>query len=775
MTSIRFLIRLAAVLAIVCAAVPMNLSATEINKLSFEQKGEGKVPEEMLLFNVQTRAGANFDEKILNDDIKRLYATGFFTDVVSSTSPSADGKVDIVIKVSSKPRISSITYEGNRKFKAEKLAEKVTLTTDLPLSDEKLKTSAANLRRFYFDEGYTDAQVNPSVEDAGDGSVRVIFKIDERLRYKINDVTFVNNTVYSGWTLRHSIANQHSYLSWALDIGLLNREELERDKIRLRELYWEKGYLDFKVTDTSVTADPGDPEYVNITFTLDEGKPYTVKKIGVAGNQNVSSEELTALLSLKAGATFDSRLERKDLDAITARFYALGYCDVACKAVRLPDYETHEVDIEYTITEGLAYTVRDVRIAGNVITKDKVIRRELAIAPGDPVDKNRIEASKSRLLGMGYFEKVEAVSVASGEPEKKDIDFTVKEKETWKLNLGGAYSDTDSLGGMIELSQPNFDLTDPSNYFTGGGQRLRALAYLGLKRYNFELGFTEPWLFDYPLRLDVNAYVRNISYDKWDEQRIGGNIGLTKKIFDDFTSLSLNQTFEHVRVHNMDKDLSQMFQDEEGSDWVSTMGLNLNRDTRDSLMDPTSGYELNALGALTSQIFGASHNYYRLEMKGSYYYSFLEKALVLHLGAKAGSIHKIGSNGGGSDGRVPIYERYFLGGGDTIRGFPYRGVSPVDDNNDCYGGQSMLLLTAEMTHPIYEFIRGAIFVDGMGAWDNSNFGSFGKMNMGAGYGLRIKVPYVNAPVKLDLAYPIVNNQDGCANRLRFHFNMGFTW
>ena len=167
---------------------------------------------------------------------------------------------------------------------------------------------------------------------------------------------------------------------------------------------------------------------------------------------------------------------------------------------------------------------------------------------------------------------------------------------------------------------------------------------------------------------------------------------------------------------------------------------------------------------------GSTNDFYRLELKGSHYWSLLDKALIFHAGAKIGTVSQFNRNK-----KAPIFERYFLGGGETIRGFPYRSVSPVDVNDDPIGGQTMLLATATMTHPIYKFVRGAIFVDAGAAWENSFSMDFGKMNLGAGYGLRIKVPYLQAPIQLDLAYPIVSNVDGLSQKVRFHFNMGFTW
>ena len=398
-----------------------------------------------------------------------------------------------------------------------------------------------------------------------------------------------------------------------------------------------------------------------------------------------------------------------------------------------------------------------------------MIRRELAIQPDDPVDKHLIDASRSRLLGMGYFNKVDAVSISSPEADKKDIDIKVEEKNYLNAKIGAGWSDTDSLAGMLELTHSNLDILDPRNYFMGGGQRARLLAMYGIERYNFEADFTEPWLFGIQLRWDVSGYFRNVEYEDWEEQRIGVTTSLTKRIFDDFTTISGGYTFEHVRVHHMSRHMSEIFQKEKGGSYVGRIHLTLDRDTRDNAMDPTSGYMVNLLGSVSTELLGGSENYYRLELKGINYYSFFDKMFVWSLGAKIGMIGSIGD----WKKDPPIYERYFLGSGDTVRGFPYRSIGPVDKNKDNYGGDFMYLLTTEITHPIWNFIRGAVFVD-VGDATHSRFGPFNSPNIGIGYGLRIKLPVVNAPIKLDLAYPVLNNQKGVSNSLRFHFNMGFS-
>lgn len=749
----------------------VQASAEEIGSISFEQKESFKFPEEMLSYNLQSSQGEKFDQKILDEDIKRLYSTGNFQDVVAETEKSDDGKINIILKIIPKPRIKDIIFKGNKKYSNEKLKDQVTLEKNAPLNDKELQESLKKLRDFYIDKGHNSATVSPETEDAGDGRVNLIFNINEELRKKVLSVDFTGNTFYSSWNLRTKIATQHSYFSWLFNIGLLDSNELELDKDRLRDLYWNDGYLDFKVTKIELNEDPADPEYVAVVFDLDEGEPYKIQEVSITGNQYFTADDLEPDFKLKTDSLFDNRVERADMDTIAARYHQIGYCDFNCQAVRVPDFSTHTVNIEYKINEGRQFTVRDLNIAGNYNTKDYVIRREMAIQPGDYVDSTRIETSKSRLMGMNYFENVEIVSVGTENLDKKDLTVSVKEKDTAKFAIGGGMSDTDSLVGSIEISQINFDLFDPWNYFVGGGQRLSLQAQYGIEHTDFSINFTEPWLCGIPLSLDVSGFYHDRAYEYWNERRMGGDIFLTKRFWGDFNRITLGYTFQQVRVHKMDKDLSEIFQKEKGTEYESKISAELARDTRNSLMEPTSGYLLSLFGELNPRFLGGSKDYYKLEAKACNYYPFLNDLFVWQIGAKMGEIHRLTGSG-----RAPIYERYFLGGGDTIRGFPYRKVSPKDDDNKAYGGQSMLLMSTEITHPIYKFIRGAVFCDAGNAWDKAWDMRLNGINVGVGYGLRIKVPYINAPIKLDLAYPIVIGHDEHISRkFRFHFNVGFTW
>ncbi len=744
-----------------------TLCGANISSLNFEQNSSIKIPDSQLLLHIQQRKGVTYDPKMVNEDIKRLFKTGTFQDVKAETLTNSDGSISLTYILTAKPRVRNVSFYGNAKYSNHDLYKEVTVVEGLALDDAKLQESIDNLKKFYRSKGFNDATISFQLQKQENEEVDVIFNISEKLRLKVNNVHFEGNKLFSNLKLKFAINNKWSPLSGLFEVGLLNRDELELDKARIRELYWNAGYLDFEIKELKIVANEDDPEFVDIYFTIEEGQPYKVGNLSIKGNTIYQTEDLSNFVVLRSGDVFNFQKEQDSAKGISALYEELGYADVQCEPVRRADYENHVVDIEFTVTEGRKYTVRDVIISGNMVTKDKVIRRELAIQPGDPVDRNRIEATQSRLMGMGYFNEVKTVVTNAESIAEKDINIQVEEKDMFNFRIGAGFSDVNSLMGMAEISNNNFDLLDPWNWFTGGGQKLRIQGIVGIERMGFNVDFSEPWLFDMPLRFDINGYMNQSEYDDWDEDRVGVRTSLTRRIFDDFTSISVAYKFENVDVKHINSRASSEITRYRGDNLVSQFSIMLDRDTRDSLMMPTSGYNINVMGAFAPDIFGTDDGFYRTELKGSIYYPLFDNAIILMAGAKFGVV-------GGFDGKdAPIFERYFLGGGDSIRGFEFREISPKDRNGIRKGGQTMLVATAEVSHPIWDFIRGAAFVDVGNTWDDS--WEFGNVNIGVGYGLRIVLPYLNAPIKLDLAYPVLNEQDGYKSKLRFHFNMGFTF
>ncbi len=752
-------------LAVYCSFFALN--ATDVGKVTFEQTGALKVPNDLIIYTISLKSGEVFSQEKLNNDIKALYDSGYFSDVEAKTSAGADGKTNINFKLTNTPRVQDIKVKGNDKFSIEKIMEQIRLKKSDPFTKKLLQESLENIKKLYYDGGYHDATVFPSTIDTKNGDVIVTFAIDENLRVKVNSVSFSGNTAFSGWTLSDEIQTSHSYLNWVLDWGLYEDVTADQDKLRLRNLYWTKGYLDFSVK-VDVKKMAAKHDYVDVVFNITEGQPYKIGEVKINGGDIFSTEELVKIITLKKGEVYNYKKEEGSIAAIKRKFDKLGYCNISVKTDLAPDYKTHIVDLVFNITEGQAYNVRNINISGNKITKDHVIRRELPIQPGEPVNNTLIDAGKSRLMAMNYFNKVETYPSSTPVAGEKDVNYEVEEKATAKVSVGAGYSSDDSLVGRLSLVESNFDITDPYSYFRGGGQRLSLLAQIGLQRSDLELAFSEPWLFGIPLRLDNKLFFHIRDYPNWSEQHIGFDLALNKQI-GEFNSIGLGYVLDRVKVYSMGKGYSQSFQDDmTGWSTKSAFKLNLQRDTRDDLFNPTSGYMVGANGLLNAQALGGSSNYYGLDGSAHGYWNFLEKMLVLHAGGKVGATGAMGSD----NSAVPIYQRYFLGGQNSLRGFKFMEVSPLDRNNNPTGGLSMLSGTVEMSHPIYKWIRGAPFVDVGNAWQ-CPFQYQPNLNVGTGYGLRILIPQISSvPIRLDLGFPVNKTDGSYSSSPQFYFDVG---
>ncbi|MEG1980255.1 MAG: POTRA domain-containing protein, partial [Victivallaceae bacterium] len=334
-----------------------RVDAAQISDLKFVQSGAGDMPETQLLQNVRSKVGTEYNQEFVSADVKRLHETGYFSDVKSTVNKLDGDKVEVVFELEVMPHIMKVSFAGNKKYKDKKLYEQIVIYPDMPYRDKDLQESANKLREFYSSEGYKNAVVVPKIEKV-DGGLDIIFNIDEQLRLRVDNVKFEGATVFSQFKLKHAIGNRYSFLSKFLDFGLFDPDELDLDKARIRELYWNKGYLDFQIEDIVVEPDAEDPELVNVTFKIFEGEPYKVGTIKIVGNKAVENQgELEGVVRLKSGETFTIDGEEASRKAIMSIYDSLGHAKASCRVDRDANSETHTVDLIFDIEEGHKYEV----------------------------------------------------------------------------------------------------------------------------------------------------------------------------------------------------------------------------------------------------------------------------------------------------------------------------------------------------------------------------------------------------------------------------------
>ncbi|MEP6662573.1 MAG: outer membrane protein assembly factor BamA, partial [Verrucomicrobiota bacterium] len=572
------------------------------------------------------------------------------------------------------------------------------------------------------------------------------------------------------------------------------------------EFYQNEGYIDFEIKD--VQFDYVTPRKLKIRFIVSEGRRYKVGNIEIKGNKLFPTEKIYKgirvegrehKMGMLVGKNFTPKGLKDDVEAIQDFYGAKGYIDTRIAALKNPNTTTGTMDLVYDIQEGDKSFIEKIEIKGNDKTKDKVIRRELAVYPGETYDMVRVKLSKERLENLRYFEKVDTQSEETDVPNRKNLVIGVEEKNTGNFTVGAGLSSVDSVVGFVEVSQENFDLFKPPT-FTGAGQKFRLRAQLGTQRSDYELTFIEPWFLGKKLAFGVDLYHRDLGFlsDLYEETHTGGTLSLTKALGTENLIGRVSYTLESIGV-NVDSsrhtndiitatstnraNISQDIADEDGRRLVSKFGSSLAYDTRNSNLLPNRGQRSELSGELAGGPFGGDTDFYKVELKSAWYFPGFFDGHIIELAGRSGVVKSYG-NGDRGRNRVPIFDRWFLGGLYSLRGYKYRDVGPHDQFDEPLGGNTYWFGSLEYSLPIIERLRFAMFYDIGNVYakafsfspDTIRGGKFAGDQRGFytdnwGIGLRINLPI--GPLRLDYGIPIKHDSD-IGNKGRFNFGVGYT-
>ena len=404
-----------------------------------------------------------------------------------------------------------------------------------------------------------------------------------------------------------------------------------------------------------------------------EGKKYLVGEITFNGNSIVKSDELMKTVKMTKGKAFSRRGLRLDVASLQDLYFEKGYLSSQIRSESIYNESTDKVDLNYSITENELNYVEKVQIQGNTKTKDIVIRRELRAYPGESFSGAKLKRSKERLYNLGFFEDVRFDTEPGSMPNTRNLVVSVKEAKTGEFSFGGGYSSIDSVIGFVQIRQKNFDWQNWKN-FTGAGQDFSIRLEVGSVRKNAELSFTEPWVFGYPYAFGFDLYRKEYDQNNssgyfFTEKKTGGDLRLGKE-FTEYDKGLLMYKLEQVKIEDLPDNSSQALLDELGTHTTSSMALTLTHDQRDNIYNPTSGFLLTSTGEVAGGPFGFDRNFTKLNGTASTYFKHWDD-LVLELKGRAGIADPFGKSP-----TVPIYERYFAGGANTIRGYRERRIGP---------------------------------------------------------------------------------------------------
>ncbi|MBB27351.1 MAG: outer membrane protein assembly factor BamA [Gemmatimonadetes bacterium] len=704
---------------------------------------------------------------IMPDDpartIRNLYRLNFFSDVQVLIDPDVEEGVAIVIAVKEHPKLGQVKFEGNKAIKSGKLKKTLGLIPNQWISPQEVKRSETKIADLYREEGYLLAE---SISERGDadeeGRVPLTFKIKEGKKVKLRRIRFFGNETISGKKLRKQM-KETKQVGGIFGRSRYNEDTFIEDKQNLLTFYQTNGFRDAEILSDSLYYDEA-KENIFIDITIKEGPLYTFGKVTWEGNQKIKDGGIDKLIVISDGSVYSRERLNKSQEQISNLYSDIGYITASVDPRETPDAD-YVVAVHFNILENKPWKVRQVRIEGNTKTKDRVIRRELWIQPGQTFRRSGIERSMRNVQQLNFFGSVEPELRPVQESEELDLILKVEEKSTGTASVGAGFSEQDGLVGTIGLQIPNF---------LGNGQQLNFQWEFGTQRETFRVGFTEPWFLNTPTSVSGQLFrdTQRISSD-FDQRRQGALASIGRRLpWPDFSRASVGYRIEQVKFLNFSDDVEDETRQDAtfANNITSSVNFNYTRDSRDLPVFANSGSVISYTPNFAGGPFGGNTNFHKHDLVSSFYFPLFWKFalnLKTHLGFVAGY--------GGTV--VPFNEKYTPGGisifdGTMVRGYPEQSLGPVT-GGVISGGSSQMLVNFQITVPIVKQQFYALaFADAGNSWENISETSMFDLRRSLGFGFRIMAPVVGI-MGFDFAWGIDRRRvDNLKPQMMTHFQFG---
>lgn len=701
---------------------------------------------------VRVRAGDAFSQAALDEAVTRLLRTGRFQSASYKLDEQPDG-VRVTFEVHERVIVTSIDFEGNSKFRDGQLKDSVSQKVGEVVDWFAVRDGQEAIAAKYKEDGYGDVVVQfdqGRLERTGE----LVYTIQEGTRVRIRKILFEGNTNIPDADLKKELETKTAF--WFFRTGAFDSDLVDGDVARVQNYYRDQGFLDAKAAYRRELSPDG--KDLTVVFTVEEGTRYDIEDIQIQGNAAITTEELAALLTSAVGETVKRPKVDSDVKAVQEHYGSLGYIDAKVRAVRVFSDKPGLVRITLEITEGEQFRVGRVAVRGNARTRDKVVRRALNLYPPDDLfNLTEAKEAEKRLTDTRIFSSARVLPVGDTPGVRDAVIDVVEAEKAGDFLFGAGVTSNSGLVGSIVLDLQNFDIFDrPRSWaeffklrsFFGGGQRLRIELQPGTDVSRFRIDFTEPYLFDKPLRFDASLYLFERDRDGYLENRIGLSSSLGKRFergrLQGWTGEIAFRT-ESVTIDDLDIFTSKEIRKDEGRNLLTGVKGSLVRDRTDNRFIPTKGDQLRfsyeQLGLL-----GGDHSFGKFTTGYTWYRTLAvdrrERKKVLQLRAEGGAIV----------GDAPVFERFFAGGTGSIRGFEFRGVGEhdgIDDNN--IGGDYLLLMGAEYSYPLYgDNLRGHVFLD-------TGTAGAGAYRAAVGTGVRLTINLFGPlPMEFNVAFPIAS-------------------
>jgi outer membrane protein insertion porin family len=750
-------ILLTAIMMLMGLDQPLLAANVTIKKIVVE--GYRTVQKSTIMVTIKSRENDRLSPDNIADDIRALYQLGLFQDV-QVRKEAMSGGVKLIYIVQEKGAIGKITIKGNKKVKENKILELITVKNFEVANPNKIQESLRAIREHYATEGYHLAKIDVEFVKIPDSSDQeLVFNIRENQGIRVKRVSFIGNKAFSDKELRKAVRTRaKGYWSWLAGSGKYAEEVLERDVLMLTFHYLNHGYLKVKVAPPKVYLSK-DRQWLYVTFNVVEGKKYKIRSVDVDGDILTTDEELLTLVDVEPGEVYSRLKVEQDIQKLSTFYGDQGYAFTNINPVTIPDDATRTADLIYRINKGDQMYIEKINIIGNLTTRDKVIRREIPIKENSLYSESRLQLAKRKLEQLGFFEEVNFATPRGSQDNRLILNITVKEKPTGTFTIGAGFSSVENFIFNASVSKDNF---------FGYGVRGQLSVELSSRRQLFVFSFEDPYFLDTNWIFGASAFRTIYAFEDFDRESFGGSVSLGRRFFDSYTTRWVYE-IEQVDATDFSTTVPAVFEDNL-SGLTSSLALELRRDTRDNRLFPTKG-----LYSTVSNEFagvGGDNEFYRVMGNARFYQNLFWK-VVFKTNASIGYITSLNSF------PVPLFERFFLGGVNSLRGFFPRSVGPTfrvpdnasgGDDDFVIGGNKMLQFNIELEMPLYEPIGFKLvsFFDAGDAFSEDEEYSFRSLRSDYGFGLRWNSPF--GPLRFEWGIPI-KRQPG-EDSLVFNFTIG---
>ncbi len=687
-------------------------------------EGNRRVQEAVILGRVQTKPGSFFNPSQLSEDVRSVFDLGVFDDVQLKVE-DFEGGVKVTFVVIERPFVRDIDFTGNKKLATSDLQDKIDLKLGSVYNPVAVQKAKEVLQDHYESEGYFEVQITPEVEKFSDGDVKVVFSINEGRRISIDKIIIRGARGLDESEIKKVLATQEREF-WILP-GKLQRQRIDEDIERILAVYNDNGYVQARVESHEIQVDR-QKATVNLIFTVVEGPQYRLENLTITGVTLFPESEVLRVVKLKKGDVFSRTKLRDTLREITDLYSTIGHASADVNPRTEQMEATAGVNVVLDINEGPETYVERINITGNVRSQDKILRREIPMHEGELFTLQKLQRAKQRLNNLGFFETVNVSTSPGSDKTKVIVNVDVKERPTGVFSLGGGFSSVDSFLGTIDLAQRNF---------LGRGWEASVRLRLGANTQQGVVSFTEPWLFDRPLSAGFDLFSTSRSFTDYDYDQLGAGLRLSHP-FLEYWRWHAQYRISRDKISHLKEDQTSALQDQAGTHYTSLVSGAVTRDSRDNVQLPSRGGLLSA--AVDVAGLGGDLHYVKTVANASYFKPLWLGHIV------SGRVE--GAYGFSLDNKAyPLFERFYLGGPNTIRSFKFRKISPVDQNGFPTGGTSEVLGNLEYIVPMPFNIRLAGFFDIGNVYGFSQKFDLTDTREAVGAGIRWFSPF--GPIRVD--------------------------